>query len=239
LAQHIGIIAVSPEGSALCYTQIAKRASQVSDPARRPLITLHNLPFATYLEAIHAGNWEMVGTMLRWSAETLKAAGVDFCILPDNVAHYAVHFAERPELPPWLSMIDLVCQKVCEDRRRCVGVIGTKLVMNGSVYQSLLGLHGVKVLAPKEDEAEALDRIIFGELVRGDVQKQSRDRLFGAIDRLAERGCEGVILGSTETPLLLGSRKIALPTYNPVELLVEGAMKRAGGGEGCGVAPGS
>ncbi len=239
MSQHIGIVAVSPEGSALCYTQIAKRASQVDDAARRPLITLHNLPFATYLDAIRDGDWERVGTLLRWSAETLKAAGVDFCILPDNVAHYAMHFAESPDLPPWLSMIDLVCRQVCEDRRRCVGVIGTKLVMNGSVYQSLLGLHGIKVLAPEQSEADALDRIIFAELVRGDVQTESRKRLLHAIDRLAKRGAEGVILGSTETPLLLGSERCALPTYNPVELLVEGAMRRALDGEGSGVAPGS
>lgn len=227
MAKHIGIVAVSPEGSALCYRMIAKRASQISDPYKRPLVTLHNLPFANYLEAMYRDDWQQVGTMLRWSAETLAAAGADFCILPDNVAHQALHFAEEGCSLPWISMIDLVAQAVCNDRRRTVGIIGTKMVMNGSVYQTILGLNGVTLLAPDAEEADDLDRIIFKELVEGQVEESSRKRALGTLERMAGRGCEGVILGSTETPLLFQAARLPLPTYDPVSLLVEGAIERA------------
>lgn len=227
MPRHIGIVAVSPEGSALCYRQIARRASQIADPMKRPLITLHNLPFASYLEAIHRGDWETVGTMLRWSGETLAAAGVDFCVLPDNVAHYAIHLAESRSPVPWLSMVDLLAKRVCEDHKRTIGIIGAKLVMNGSLYQTILGLHGVRLLAPEESDADAIDTIIFKELVEGRVVPASRDRMVSAIKNLAARGCEGVILASTETPLLLAGGVSPLPTYDPVETLVEGAIARS------------
>lgn len=227
MPRHIGIVAVSPEGSAGCYRQIARRAAQVAEPERRPLITLHNLPFSTYLEAIHRGDWETVGTMLRWSSETLAAAGVDFCILPDNVAHHAVHFAESKSTVPWLSMVDLVAGRVWTDGRKSVGIVGTKLVTNGSIYQTMLGLRGIRLLAPEPGDCDALDRIIFTELVHGRIEPKSRDRFARAIANLADRGCEGVVVGSTEIPLLLGEGVSKLPIYDPVDLLVEGAMARA------------
>ncbi|MEC9373199.1 MAG: amino acid racemase [Planctomycetota bacterium] len=227
MRKHIGIVAVSPEGSALCYRKIGRRASQITDPARRPAITLHNLPFASYLEAIRRDDWQTVGTMLRWSAETLSAAGVDFCILPDNAAHHAIHFAESGSPLPWIHMTELVADAVQRDGRKTMGIIGTKLVMNGSAYQSVLGMKGVILLTPDESDADAINRIIFGELVEGRVEASSRRSLVDAICRLADRGCEGVILGSTETPLIVGRDQSPIPTYDPVELLVDEAMRRA------------
>lgn len=227
MPRHIGIVAVSPEGSALCYRQIAARASRVADPVRRPLITLHNLPFATYLEAIYRGDWETVGTMLRWSSETLAAAGVDFCILPDNVAHHAVYFAESRSSVPWLSMVDLVAERIRQDGLRTVGIIGTKLVMGSAVYQTPLGLRGVRLLPVEGADADAVDGIIFEELVHGRATPAAQQRVVRAVQNLASQGCQGVVVGSTELPLLLGPNTSPLPVYDPVELLVEGAMARA------------
>ncbi len=227
MAKHIGIVAVSPEGSALCYREIAQRASHIKARADRPLITLHNIPFANYLEAIQAGDWESVGQMLCWSADTLAAAGADFCILPDNAAHHAIQFAEAGSPIPWINMIDVVAKVVCDEHRRTVGILGTKLVMRGSIYQTVLGMHGVIVHAPDEDDSEAIDHIIFSELVEGDVLQESRLLMLSAIDKLASQGCEGVILGSTETPLLFASERPSLPTYDPVGLLVDEAIRQS------------
>jgi len=223
VAKHTGIVAVSPEGSALCYRRIAKRAADIPKPERRPLVTVHNLPFSTYLECFRSGDWEQVGRMLRWSSETLAAAGADFCILPDNLAHHAFSLAETNSPLPWLNMIELVAQTVCDHQHHTVGLLGTKLITQSSTYQTILGLRGVRVLAPSEDDADALDRIIFDELVHGRVEAASRKRVQAIIDRLAEVGCEGVILGSTETPLLVTPDVSPLPTYDPVVLLADAA----------------
>lgn len=227
MGRHIGIVAISPEGSALCYRRLGQLATQIEDPAKRPSITLHNLPFRTYLEAIHRNDWEAVGTMLRWSAETLAAVGADFLILPDNVAHQAIHYAEPGSRTPWLNMVDLVADRVAHDKHHTIGIIGTRMMMNGSVYQTVLGMRGVTLLTPSDDDVDAIDRIIFNELVEGRVEDDSRNRVMGAIQSLVDRGCEGLILGSTEAPLLVRDAQTPLPVYDPVEVLVQAAVERA------------
>lgn len=227
MARHIGIVAVSPEGSALCYRKLARRAMQIADPNGRPRITLHNRPFTDYLDAIYRDDWEAVGDLLLLSAQTLADAGADFLILPDNVAHHALHYVESRSPLPWVSMIDLVAEAISRDNRKAVGVVGTKLVMFGSTYQTVLGLKGIAVHAPQEEDAEAIDKIIFGELVHGKVTEESRKLFLDAINRLADRGCEGVILASTEAPLLVDNESSSLPTYDPVDLLTEGVLEMA------------
>ncbi len=227
MARHIGIVAVSPEGSALCYRKLARKAMQIADPSQRPRITLHNRPFSDYLDAIYRDDWETIGDLLLASAQALADAGAEFLILPDNVAHHALHYVESRSPLPWVSMIDLVADAITRDNRKSVGVVGTKLVMLGSTYQTVLGLKGIAVHAPPEDEAEAIDKIIFGELVHGRVTDTSRKVFNTVIDRLADRGCEGVILASTEAPLLFDDQTTSLPTYDPVELLTDGVLELA------------
>jgi len=227
--KHIGIIAVSPEGSALCYRTIAQRAMRAVDPQSRPLITLHSIPFSRYLDAIEGDDWEGVAQLLQWSSETLAAAGADFCILPDNLAHHAAPMARAGSPVPWLSMIDLVAEAVVRDGRKTVGVIGAKALTSGSIYQTVLGLKGVKVMAPAAEDNDAVNEIIFSELIHGSVTEASRARVLTVLGALAARGCEGVVLGSTETPLLVSGEAGGMSLYNPVELLIDGAMDVAEG----------
>jgi len=221
--KHIGVIAVSPEGSALCYRSLAQRASALTDSDDQPLITLHNIPFARYLKAIERNDWEQVARLLQWSCETLAAAGAEFCILPDNLAHHAAPMARASSPIPWLSMIDLVAEAVVHDGRKTVGLIGAKALTSGSIYQTVLGLKGVKVAIPSADDIEAVNAIIFNELIHGSVTDASRTRVRAVLDGLTGQGCEGVILGSTETPLIV-SDESGLALYDPVTLLVDGAM---------------
>ncbi|MFU8828332.1 MAG: aspartate/glutamate racemase family protein, partial [Phycisphaerales bacterium] len=159
MAKHIGIVGVSPEGSSICYRTIGRRASEIPDSSQRPCITLHNLPFSTYVEAIRADDWATVGQMLRESATTLKHAGADFCVLPDNATHHALQFAEAGSPLPWMNMITMVADAIEANRCQHVGLIGTKYVTYGSTYQTMLGLRKIKVHVPDLDDAEVIDRI--------------------------------------------------------------------------------
>lgn len=226
MPRHIGVIAVSPEGSALCYRSLAQRATALPESEEKPLITLHNIPFSRYLKAINRNDWEQVARLLQWSSETLSAAGAEFCILPDNLAHHAAPMARASSPIPWLSMIDLVAEAVVADTRKTVGLIGAKALTSGSIYQTVLGLKGVKVVVPSADDIEAINNIIFDELIHGSVTDASRTRVQQILDALRANGCEGVILGSTETPLIV-SDDSGLALYNPVSLLVDGAMQVA------------
>ena len=227
MPKHIGIAALSPEGSSFCYRLVGRRASEIDNPAKRPLITLHNQPFSTYVECLENGNWNGVADMLRSAATVLATAGAEFCILPDNVAHHALPMAEAGSPIPWLNMIDLVADVIQRNGCQRVGLIGTKYVTSGSTYQTVLGLRGMHLLVPSEEEADGIDTIIFREAVFGHVRYESRQAVIQIINALAERGCEAVILGTTEASLMLALEESPLPVFDPVEVLAEAAIRHA------------
>ncbi len=227
MPKHIGIVAVSPEGSALCYREIHRRACALLGDSGHPAITLHNLPFEQYLAAVMRDDWHTIGALLQQSATVLARAGAEFCITPDNVIQHGVQLAESGSPIPWLTMTDLVATRVAADGRRVVGVVGTKMVMHGSTYQTHLGLKGVKVIAPEAADAEAIDAMIFRELVHGEIVESSRARLLEAVGRLAQRGADAVVIACSEAPLLIDDHNSPLPCYDAVALLADGALRHA------------
>jgi aspartate racemase len=231
--RHIGIAAVSPEGSALCYREIFRQASKLIGPSGHPTVTIHNEPLELYVAAVMRNDWVAVGEMLHRSAKVLAAAGAEFVIVPDNLMQFGIHLAETGSPIPFLTMTELVADAVVRDGRKTLGLMGTKLVMQGSMYQTFLGLRGVKVLVPSEAEADEVDSIIFSEMVYGVARKESRERLKSIIQSLANRGCDGTILAWSEAQLLLndddpdsqGKPIASIPVYDPSELLAQGAAQ--------------
>ena len=227
MAKHIGIVAVSPEGAALCYRQIFRQAAQVLGPDRQPKVSLHNEPLSEYIQAVKAADWHAVGDLLRRSATILADCGAEFCFSPDNAVQFGVQLAEAGSPIPWLHMPDLVARAVEQEGKRVVGLIGTKMVTTASTYQTHLGLKGVQVLAPEPAEVDELDRIIFSELVYGEIKPRSRQTVLTIIRGLATRGCEAIILASSEAPLVVTSELSPLPLYDAADILARGAVQRA------------
>lgn len=227
MAKHIGIVGVSPEGSSICYRMVGKRAAEVSDPERRPTISLHNLPFSSYVDALRVDDWARVADMLRRSASTLAEAGADFCILPDNVTHHALPMASAASPIPFLNMIELAADAIVANGCEHVGLIGTKWVVRGSTYQTLLGIRGVKLHVPTEADAETIDRIIFDEAIYGRVRDKSLADVAAIIERLADKGCEAVVLGASEAGMMLRHERMPLPIFDPVEMLASAAVSYA------------
>ncbi len=227
MTRHIGIVAVSPEGAALFYRQIFRQAAHLLEPHQHPRVSLHSEPLAMYIDAVRANDWHAVGDLLRRSAEILARTGADFCLTPDNAVQHGVHLAESGSPIPWITMPDLVARAVENDARKIVGLLGTKMVTSGSTYQTHLGIRGIQVLTPEPEEAEQMDRIIFQELIYGTINPKSQTRVLEIIGNFADRGCQGVILASSEAPLLVTQTNSRLPLYDAADLLAQGAVKAA------------
>lgn len=225
---HIGIVGVSPEGAALAHRLLYRRAAALAPDREHPRVTLHNEPLALYIEAVRNEDWHAVGDLLRRSANILAEAGAQFCFTPDNAVQHGIHLAESGSKIPWLAMTDLVAERVAADGRKVVGLVGTRIVMTGSTYQTHLGLRGVQTLAPEPDEIDVLDAIFFRELIYGRIQPESRARAMRIVEGLQQRGCEALILAASEAPLLFqDAPALGLPVYDAAETLVEGAIRRA------------
>lgn len=229
MTKHIGIVGVSPEGAALFYRQISRQAARFLAPNEHPRVSIHNEPLSLYIDAIRQNDWHAVGRLLRRSADILARCGAEFCLSPDNAVQHGVHLAEVGCPIPWLTMTDLVARAVEADKRKIVGLIGTRFVTGGSTYQTHLGMRGIQVLPPDPDDAETLDQIIFGELIYGHIRPESRQSVLDTINRLASRGCEGVILGCSEAPLVVTADTSPIPVYDAADILAEGALRYARG----------
>jgi len=223
---HIGIVGVSPEGAALFYRLLTRHAGRLRSPSEQPRISLHNEPLSAYIDAIRHDDWHSVGKLLRRSAEHVARCGASFCLTPDNAVQHGVQLAEVGSPIPWLTMPDLVGESIAQDGRRVVGILGTKLVMHSSTYQTHLGLRGIQVLAPNNEQAEFVDRVIFDELIYGYSRPESHAGVLEVAQSLAAQGCEAVILASSELPLVLQEDTCPLPLYDSAEILAEAAVLR-------------
>jgi aspartate racemase len=226
LTSHIGIVGVSPEGAALFYRLVTRHAGRMRAPNDQPRISVHNEPLSQYIDAIRHNDWHGVGKLLRRSADLLARCGASFCLTPDNAVQHGVQLAEVGSPIPWLTMPDLVGEAMLKDSRRTVGILGTKLVTHSSTYQTHLGLRGIRVLVPEDSDADAVDRIIFGELIYGDARPESRELIASIIQRLCERGCEAVILASSEIPLVVSADESPIPLYDSADILAQSAVER-------------
>lgn len=223
----IGIVACSAEGAALCYRTVCARAPAVLGPHAHPEIALHGASLAEYVAALEAGDVEGVAAIMLRSAEKLMAAGADFLICPDNTIHAAMpHVRVRSPLP-WLHIAQVVASEAQRRGFRKAAVLGTRWLVDSDVYPDSLSAVGLDFLRPEEAEKDEVARIIMDELVNDIQVDASTEYLKGLIARMQDRGCDAVILGCTELPLVLSDENSALPTLDSTRLLADAALRHA------------
>ena len=227
MTQHIGIVAGSAEGAALCYRTICLEAPALMGEHNHPEITMNSLPMAEHMPHIRANDWESVGRLMAASAHKVARAGADFAICPDNTYHQAFKYL-LPQSPiPWLHIAGAVAEEAQRQGFARLGILGTKYLMEGPVYPEALERFGIGREIPGEEERGRINDIIFKELVNGVFREDSRLYLNEVSDRLGARGCDAVVLGCTEIPLLVRPDDAPLPTLDSTRLLARAALKRA------------
>jgi aspartate racemase len=227
MAKHVGIVACSAEGAALCYRTICAESAAAMGEHNHPEITMHTHPLAEYLPGIRAGNWRAVAELMLSSTRIVAAAGADFAVSPDNTIHEAFGHVEPASPIPWLHIARVVAAEAKARSFPVVGVLGTKYLMAGPVYAEALGAEGIEHMIPDEEDRRRIDAIIFGELVRGVFTDESRAYFNGVIAALADRGARAVVLGCTEIPLLVREPESPLPTLDSTRLLARAAIREA------------
>ena len=227
--KHIGIVACSAEGAALCYRTICQEALTVVGKNDHPRITLDSIAMARWMPAFDAGDWAGVARVMLDSARLLANAGADFAICPDNSAHVAWDHLQAETPIPWLHIARVLGEEARRRGFRRVGLLGTRFTMGGGapVYRPVLEALGIETVVPDPADAKEVDRIIFAELVDGVFRGASREFYNGVIARLAERGCDAVALACTEIPLLVRPEESPLPTLDSTRLLAQAALREA------------
>jgi aspartate racemase len=225
---HIGIVGCSAEGAALCYRTICLEAEPLMGKHAHPEVTLHTIALADYMQplSVHE-DWKAVAEIMLRSVATLKRAGADFVVCPDNTIHAALpHVLPRSPLP-WLHIAEEVGKEAERRGFKKVGLTGTRFLVNSDVYPEKLAALGIGFLRPSEEQREKINTIILEELVRGHQTPQALRYIQKVIDEFKAQGCDAVVLGCTEIPLLINDSVSSLPTLDSTRILARAAIRHA------------
>lgn len=223
MAQHIGIAACSAEGAALCYRTICTEGAQLLGAAHaHPEVSMHTPSLAATMDLIYRGDWQGVGEVMLQSAHKLAKMGADFLICPDNTLHQALPYVVPRSPRPWLHIADAVMAEAKARGFRRLGLTGTRWLMEGPVYAKDL-------VRPDPDEREEINRIIMDELVCGVFKPAAVGYFQQIMEKMKRAGCDAVVLGCTEIPLIMNDANSPLPTLDSTRLLARAALRRAAG----------
>jgi aspartate racemase len=224
---HIGIVACSAEGASLCYRTICTEGPALLGPHAHPEVTMHTPSLADYVVLLDRDDWQGVGELMLASARKLATIGADFLICPDNTIHQALpHVLPRSPLP-WLHIAEVVAAEAKARGFRRLGVTGTRWLVESEVYPAALAAQGLDYRRPTAAERAETNRVIMDELVYGVFKPDGVAAFQRVIARMKSEGCDAVILGCTEIPLIISDANSPLPTLDSTRLLARAALKRA------------
>jgi len=227
LSSHIGIVGCSAQGAALCYRTICEKGAQVLGPHGHPEITMHTHSLAAYVKCLDGNDWEGVAELMLDSARKLERAGAEFLICPDNTIHHAMSLVEPLSPLPWLHIAEVVADEAVDRVYQRVGLLGTKWLVQSEVYPEKLSARGIEYVRPTDDERREIDRIIMDELVYGVFRPESVTYFQLVIRRMKDEGCDAVVLGCTEIPLVISNRNSPLPVLDSTRLLARAALRKS------------
>jgi len=192
-----------------------------------PEITMNSWPMAEYMPHIRANDWEAVAKLMAASAHKVARAGADFAICPDNTYHQAFRYLVPQSPIPWLHIAGAVAAEASGLGYTRLGILGTKYLTESDVYPEALKEFKIEREIPDEVDRERINEIIFKELVNGLFPETSRRYFNEVMEKLKERGCDAVVLGCTEIPLIVRPDDTPLPTLDSTRLLARAALRRA------------
>jgi aspartate racemase len=227
MAKHIGIVPVTYEAAALCYRTICAEAAAVMGEHQHPQITINSLPLADYMPVFSRRDWEGVAGLLLQSAEKVARAGADFAICPANTAHDAFKFMTHRSPIPWLHIVEVVGDVAVARGLTKLGILGTRFLMDGNLYGEVLSKRGIETVTPDDEQREKINTLIFEELVKGTFKSSTREYFRNVVLDLANRGCDAVVMGCTEIPLVLGPEDTEVPLLDSTRLLASAALHEA------------
>ena len=226
-AKHIGIVACSAEGAALCFREIAAYSSQVMGEHRHPQVTLSCIAMAEWMPAFDRADYKGVAELMLQETAIVAKAGAEIAICPDNSAHLGFEHVIARSTIPWLHIAEEVGKEAVRNGFKHAALLGTRFTMTGPLYPQAFARLGLKVTSPPPADQKLVDDIIFQELVKGIFREPSRLLYNEVIERMKPLGCDCVVLGCTEIPLLVRPDDCPLPALDSTRLLARAAVRFA------------
>ena len=173
-------------------------------------------------------DWEKLNDIMEDAVKRVEAAGADFTMICSNTMHKTVSAIKNRVSKPILHIADVTAQAILDKGFKTVGLMGTKFTLTQDFYKDKMEKdYGIKILIPDEDDIAFIHHVIYEELDYSIFSPASAKRFVEIIEKLHQRGAEGVILGCTEIPLLVKQEDASVPLFDTTTLHAEAAVKLA------------
>ncbi|HSJ39187.1 MAG TPA: aspartate/glutamate racemase family protein [Planococcus sp. (in: firmicutes)] len=224
----IGLIGgMSWESSLEYYRTINKEVNARLGGLHSAECLLYSVDFAEIERMQSAGEWQEAGEQLGEVADKLQQAGADFIVICTNTMHKVVEQIEEKISIPVLHIADTTAAEIGRRKLVKVGLLGTRYTMEQDFYRSRIESHGIEVVVPVTTQRDEINRIIFEELVAGDLRQTSKEFFQRAIRDMVAEGAEGIILGCTEIGLLIKPEDADIPLFDTAQIHAIQAVHRA------------
>ncbi|MEM9545069.1 MAG: aspartate/glutamate racemase family protein [Bacteroidota bacterium] len=227
--KKIGLIGgMSWESSTIYYQLLNKKTKEHLGGFHSSRCVMDSVDFAEIEKLQHENNWEELNLMMVEAAQNLEQAGAELILLCTNTMHLCSDEIVKNTSIPFLHIATATGRKIKADNLNKVLLLGTKFTMEKDFYKNILqNDFGIEVVIPNEKDREVVHKTIYEELVLGIINPESKKIFQEIINRSKERGVEGVVLGCTEIPLLIGPDDVTLPIYNTTRIHAESAVEFA------------
>ena len=225
MPKTIGIVGgMSPESTTTYYEHITRTYQERFGNYGFPEIIIYSVSFQQYIDWMNTEKWESIAEGLTQAVVSLKNSGADFGVIATNTMHKLFHQIKRKAPLPLLSIIDATAEAIQKEKIKRVGLLGTIFTMRETFYKKGLEEFGIKTLVPNTQEQETVNEIVFNELGKGIIRKESKQKYVEIVHRLQDQGAEGVVLGCTEIPLLIKEEDCGIPLFDTAVLHAEKAL---------------
>ena len=226
--KKIGIIGgMSYESSIHYYERINDGVNKKLGGLTCAEMIIYNVNFAPIREKMLKNDWEGIKNSLIPVAKTLEKSGVDAIAIATNTIHKIADDLEKELSIPLIHIADCVSQKCLHDKKKKVGLLGTKYTMEEDFLKDRLKKNGLEIVIPKDkEEIEEINRIIFDELCKGKIKETSKKYYIDCINHMIKKdGIEGVILGCTEIEMLIKQEDITIPVYDTTQAHIDSLVE--------------
>lgn len=226
--ETIGLIGgMSWKSSAIYYRDLNEGVEKRLGGLHSARTVLASVDFAEVTALQQEGRWDDVAAILIRAARGVEAAGADFLMLCTTTFHRVAEQVEQSVGLPVLHLADVVADAVKAHGVEKVGLIGTEFAMSRTFFTDRIASHGLEVVVPDPRHHEAVNRVIYDELVHGKVTDDARRTVVGLIDELWDAGVGGIVLGCAELESLVVQADSELPLFLSTTLHVRAALERA------------
>lgn len=193
-------------------------------PASAPLL-IESLDFRQLVRLSSEDDWARAAGVLTDSARRLEAAGAGALIIGANSMHKVYDQVAAAVSIPVIHIAECVGERMVAKGAKKAALLGTRNVMMEGFYREKLIARDIELLPPKTADVDALDRVIYGELIEGRATRQAERICKTIITNLAQDGARAIVLGCTELEMVVPVDANVLPIYDCTRIHAEAAAE--------------